>query len=423
MIKHNSNVSLCPQISTPGEIRLSLQSLNTKTFCYFRSAFSKTCTRTLSRICILLFLFLCFLSNESIAKRTLHVCQWMGYFDPHVLKKFEKETDIHVAVHDVESNEVLESILLASSSGYDLVFPSATPHFKRLQALGVFLKLDLQKLPNLQFIDPQFFTRVGHDLCPTYGVPYMWGTTGIAYNIPIVRTLLSKDPPHTWGLLYDPETVSKLAPRGVILPDSATEIFPVLKIYHHHIQSDASSNHDIEKIKNTMQRIRPFVQKFKGMESLQALARGEACIAQMGSGEALRLSQWAKDNLENQVDIGFILPNEGSILWVDMMAIPQDAPHIEEAYQFLNFLMRPDVMAANSLYTQYANPGHRNIMRSYLPETFLNHNIIYPTAAAMKRLQLDTMLPLEDEIAQTRLMTEIILNTLPMPSTLSKGQS
>lgn len=350
------------------------------------------------------------LSCALAEERVVHVCQWADYFAPQVIQRFQNETGIRVVVDVIDTNEALESKLMASRAGYDLVFPSMTPHFQRQQALGIYMPLELKKLPNFKHLDFKLLKRLAFKEDRIfYGLPYLWGTTGIAYNVKKVKALIPDVPLDSWGLVYDPAIVSQLQSCGVALQDSAVEIFPTLQLYYGWDYTHESPEL-LRETGEALARVRPFIRKFQGMQSLEDLARGDICVAQVWSSEALRASQWAR-GLGYDVDVGYILPKEGSIVWADMMAIPKDAPHPEEAYALMNFLLRPDVMAENSLYTQSANPSHT--ARQFLSQDFLHNPVVYPPEAVMERLHPDVLHSPSYDIQSTRLLTKLIFLKRP----------
>lgn len=322
------------------------------------------------------------IASFSHAAGTLNVYNWSDYIDDAVLKDFEAKTGIKVRYDVFDSNEVLETKLLAGSTGYDIVVPSAYFLGRQVQA-GVFEKLDKDKLPNLKNMDPTIMKLASEsDPDNAYSINYLWGTTGIGYNEAKVKAALPDVPLDSWDLVFKPENLSKLKDCGVFFLDGPTEIIPAAMNYLglDYKKPDADS---LKKVEELMEKIRPNIRKFHSSEYISALANGDICLAVGWSGDILQATNRAIEAKNGNV-IKYIIPKEGAQLFMDQMAIPKDAKNKDEAYQFMNYLMEPEVMAKISNKVSYAS-GNLAAKALVNKEITDNPNI-YPPEDVMKKL-------------------------------------
>ncbi|MFG6510695.1 polyamine ABC transporter substrate-binding protein, partial [Sulfitobacter sp. M23905] len=285
---------------------------------------------------------------------TVRVYNWSDYIDESLLDKFEEETGIELVYDVFDSNEVLETKMLAGGSGYDVVVPSGT-FLQRQITAGAFQPLDTSKLPNLENMWDVVSSRTEqYDPDNAHSINYMWGTTGIGVNVGKVKEILGEDAPiDSWDLVFDPANMEKLADCGVHFLDAPAEMIPAALNY---IGEDPNS-HDpdvIAKAEEVFMPVRPYIQKFHSSEYINALANGDVCVAVGWSGDILQARDRA-DEADNGVEIAYNAPSEGAQMWFDQMAIPVDAPNPEGAHKFLNFIMDAENMAAASNYVYYAN--------------------------------------------------------------------
>ena len=335
----------------------------------------------------------------------LNVYNWSDYIGKDTVAKFEKETGIKVRYDVYDGNEVLEAKLLAGHSGYDVVVPSTSPYLARMAQAKIFLKLDKSKLTNYGNLDPQILASAAvADPGNPYGVPYMWGTTGIGYNVDKVKAALgAKAPVDSVNLIFDPANAKKLAECGISLLDTPEEVFPaaLLHLGKHALSRDMK---DLELAADAVAKIRPYVKKFHSSQYINDLANGDLCVAFGYSGDVFQAKQRAED-AKNGVKIAYGIPKEGAMLWIDQMAIPADAPHPGNAHIFINFILRPEIAAEISNAVAYANP---NAKATPMVEAEIrnNHNI-YPTAEVRKRLFFDTPVSQDYERARTRAWTRV----------------
>ncbi len=314
--------------------------------------------------------------------RTVNVYNWSDYIDESILEDFTKETGIKVVYDVFDSNEVLETKLLAGGTGYDVVVPTGTFLGRQIQA-GAFQKLDKDKLPNLTNLWPEIMARVEKfDPGNEHAINYMWGTTGIGYNVDKVKEILPDAPLDSWDMVFDPEVVSKLADCGVYMLDTADEMFPAALNYLG-LDPDSADTDDFKKAAELLKSVRPYVRKFHSSEYINALANGDICLAVGWSGDVLIARDRAKE-ADNGVTVEYVIPKEGAMMWFDNMAIPVDAPHVEEAHEFINYIMKPEVIAKATNYVFYANGNKAS--QQFVDKEVLEDQAVYPSEEAVKNL-------------------------------------
>lgn len=334
----------------------------------------------------------------------VRVYNWSDYIDESLLEKFEAETGIDLIYDVFDSNEVLETKMLAGGSGYDVVVPTGT-FLQRQIAAGSFQKLDKSKLPNIENMWDVISERTAkYDPGNEYAINYMWGTTGLGVNVPKVQEILGEDAPiDSWDLVFKPENMEKLAECGVYFLDAPSEMIPAALQY---IGEDPDS-HDpdvIAKAEPVYMAIRPYISKFHSSEYINALANGDICVAVGWSGDILQARDRAAE-ADNGVEVAYNAPKEGAQMWFDEMAIPVDAPNPDAAHKFLNFIMDPENMAAASNYVYYANGNKAS--QEFLSEDVIGDPAIYPSEEALGNLFTTT--PYEPKVQRvvTRLWTKI----------------
>jgi putrescine transport system substrate-binding protein len=316
-------------------------------------------------------------------QKTVNVYNWSDYIEPTLLDDFTKETGIKVRYDTFDSNDTLETKLLAGKSGYDVVVPTGFFLERQIKA-GVFQKLDKSKLPNLVNLWPEIARRLAvYDPGNQYAVNYMWGTTGIGYNVKKAREILGPDAKiDSWDSVFKPENLAKFKNCGVYLLDSADDILPAALQF---LGFDPNSRNaaEMQKAADLMIKIRPSVRKFHSSEYLNALAAGEICFAVGFSGDVKQAQKRAAE-AKNGVEVAYAIPKEGAQLWFDNLAIPKDAKNVAEAHAFINYLQKPEVAAKNSDLISYAN-GNLASQKLIDKEVFEDRTI-YPDEATLSRL-------------------------------------
>jgi putrescine transport system substrate-binding protein len=331
--------------------------------------------------------------------KVLNLFIWSDYLAANTLSDFEKQTGIKVHVAYFDTNETLETRLLAGNSGFDVVVPTAS-YFERQIKAGVYLTLDKSKLPNLKNMDPQLMAKVAlHDPGNEHGIIYTWGTNGIGYNEKMVKALMPDAPLDSWRLVFDPAVASKLAKCGISVLDSPAEMMRAVLNF---LGRDPNSQkpEDLAAAEATLLKIRPFIRNINSSEYIEALANGDLCVAVGYNGDVMQARDRARD-ANKGIDIDYVVPKEGSILWFDMLAIPKDAPDPESAYAYLNYIMTPQVMADISNFKRYANANQA--AQPLVQAAVRDDPRIYPPPELRQKLAVQ----LADTPDQTRAITRM----------------
>ncbi|MBY0462173.1 MAG: extracellular solute-binding protein [Alphaproteobacteria bacterium] len=313
----------------------------------------------------------------------VNVYDWYGMLSNDILRQFEKETGIHVRYDLYDNNEVLEAKLLASNSGYDVVFPSASPYVARQIAAGVYQPLN-KSLLNIQELDPVIMQKMKIiDPDMSYAIPYYWGTLGIAFDVDRINELLPGISHDSYDLLFNPENLKRLAPYGISFLEEATDVFPLILSY---IGKDRDSimPEDLDSAYQHLLKLRPYIRRFASSRFVNDIVMGDSCIAQGWSGEAHEAIREAKELGRN---IKYIVPKEGTTVWVDCLAIPVGAPHPKNAHIFINFLLRPDISA--KITNNILIPTTVVASLKLIDENIKNDPSIYPLKETMLKLHLD----------------------------------
>jgi putrescine transport system substrate-binding protein len=315
-------------------------------------------------------------------EKVLNVYNWSDYIAEGTEAGFETQTGIQVNYDVFDSNEVLETKLLAGKTGYDVVVPSASFLERQIKA-GVFMPLDKSKLPNLANMDPEIMQRIAlHDPGNAHAVPYLWGTTGIGYNPEKVKAALGTDKIDSWATIFDPANAKKLKDCGLVMLDAPTEVFDSVLIYLGK-DPNSESEADLKAAQDVMMAVRPYVRYFHSSQYINDLANGEICVALGWSGDVLQAKARGAE-AEKPVTVAYTIPKEGAIVWFDMLAIPADAPHPDNAHKFINYLMEPAVIAAVSNYVAYANGNAASL--PMVDEAVRNDPSVYPTPEVKAKL-------------------------------------
>lgn len=337
--------------------------------------------------------------------KVLNVYNYSDYIAENTIPDFEKATGIKVTYDVFDSDEMVETKLLAGDSGYDVVVPTLNFFGRQLQA-GVFLPLDKSKIPNLANLDPDVMKRIaGQDPDNQYGVPYMIGTTGIGYNVAKLKERFggSTEIANSWDLVFKPENIAKMKDCGVTLLDTPADLIPIAL---HYLGEDPHSADPavIEKAATLIRSIRPYVQNFHSSQLVGALANGSTCLVVAWSGDVIQARDRAAE-ANTGVEVAYSIPKEGAPQWFDILAIPKDAKHPQAAYAFINYLLEPKVAAANTDFIHYANPVPT--ATPLVNEAIRTDPTIYPPAEVTARMFTYAVNPPEIDRLYNRLWTEI----------------
>ncbi len=339
-------------------------------------------------------------------EKVLNVFTWPDYIAPDTIANFEAEYGIKVNYDVYDSTEMAEARLLAGRTGYDVV-AHAERYSARLIPIGVYQPLDKAKLPNLRNLDPWVLeTLDSADPGNRYGVPYLWGTTGFAYNVKMIRERMPDAPVTSGDMLFKPEVVRRFADCGVTFLDEPTDVIPMALLYLGH-DPNSLDPADLAEVERLLKAVRPYIRYFSSAKMLIDLPNEEVCVAMSWSGDyaqaMLRAQQVGKP-----VGLEYTTQSEGTLAWFDLWFIPADAPHPDNAHLFLNYLLRPDVAAAISLETRYATPNLKAI--PLLPPAVRNDPAVFPPESEKHELYKGVIHDPLDERRRSRLWSRVKTN-------------
>jgi len=336
-------------------------------------------------------------------EKVLNVFTWPDYIAPDTIGNFERETGIKVNYDTYDSTEMAEARLLAGHTGYDVVV-HAERYSARLIPIGVYRPLDKSKLPNLKYLDPWVMERVAKgDPGNRYGVPYLWGTTGFAYNKRMVFERMPDAPVDSGDMLFKPEVVKRFADCGVTFLDEPTDVIPMALLY---LGRDPNSldPKDLADVEALLKAVRPYIRYFSSAKMLIDLPNEEVCIAMSWSGDYAQAMARAKE-VGKPVPLAYSTLKEGSLAWFDLWFIPADAPHPDNAHVFLNYLLRPEVAAAIVAETRYATPNLAAL--PLIPADIRNDPAVFPPEAVRKALYRGILHDPIAERSRTRLWSRV----------------
>ena len=359
----------------------------------------------LSLFSIILFIFV-LLNKSNVNNNKLNIYNWSDYIADGVIEKFEEETGILVTYDVYDSNEVLETKILAGSSGYDLVVPTSD-FLARGREVGAYQDLDLKSLKNYNFLDKTLTEKANHLIGDKEsGIIYMWGTTGVAYNEKMVLERLGPDATlNSLSLIFNKDVVSKLQDCGVTLLDAPTEVFPAVLMYLG-LQPTTQDAELFKKAHEHLMKIRPFIKYIHSSQPIVDMANGEICVALMWSGDAFIAADRASE-ANNGHNINYVIPKEGTNLWFDMMAIPKDAKNVKNAHKFIDFMLNPKIAAENTNSVWYANANAE--ASKYIDPEILNHRGIYPSKSSRENMYILPVYSSKSDKIVNRLWTNFSL--------------
>ncbi|MDB2634283.1 extracellular solute-binding protein [Porticoccaceae bacterium] len=340
------------------------------------------------------------------AKKTptkLNIYNWSDYINPEAIPDFEREFGIQVTYDIYDSSEIVDTKLMTGNSGYDIVV-HASSFTARLAPAGIFHQVDFDRLPNWHHLDPTLIRKADEKYSNgLQGVPFFWGTTGIAYNVNLIKQRMADAPVDSSALIFDPEVIAKFTDCGISFLDDPTSVIPMAMLYLGYPANSVDLEH-LREVEQLVKSVRPYVTYFSSTKMLQDLPSEEVCIAMSWSGDYSVASNRARE-AGIDIELDYIIPKEGSGMWFDNLYIPADAPHKENAYLFLNYMLRPEVIAASTDYIGYANA---NKSATPLVDPKIAENIaIYPDASTLERLQTTEVLAPKEERKRSRTWTKI----------------
>lgn len=314
----------------------------------------------------------------------VNVYCWYGMIPRSVIEEFQRETGISVRLDVYDSNEILEAKLLATNSGYDVVFPSAVPYAMRQIQAGVYQKIDKSALPNLTNLNATILSKIKPiDEHMTFIIPYFWGTVGIALDLDRVSALIPNPQQYGFGLFFNLEHIKKLAPCGVSFLEEAVDVFPNILAYLGK-NPNSESLEDLDISFAYLLKLRPHIKRFTSARFINDLVMGDICAALAWSGDAHRAKEIGKNVGKNIV---YYIPKEGTVMWIECIGIPAGAPHPKNAHKFINFILRKDMSAQIINYS--AIPTVVNASYPLVVPSIREDENIFPSKEVLKRLRLD----------------------------------
>lgn len=321
-------------------------------------------------------------TSVAAQEQVVNVYNWSDYIDPAAIEEFQKTTGIKVNYDVYDSNEVLEAKLMSGRSGYDVVVPTGSFLERHVQA-GIYAEVDQSSLSNIGNLDAVLLKQIeNHDAGNKHSVPWAWGTIGLGYNVDMLKQRLGDVPFDTLDLVFNPEVAAKVADCGIALLDSPAE---VVSIALHYLGLDPNSEDkgDLKKAADLMKSVRSSIKYFHSSKSISDLANGEICVAMGYNGDMLQSKDRAAEAGQG-VNVEFSIPSEGTMVWFDLMAIPADAPHKDNAHKFIDFILQPEIAAGISNYVFYAVPN--TPAEKLLDAEVKNNQGIYPSDEVKAKL-------------------------------------
>jgi len=336
-------------------------------------------------------------------RKVLNVFTWPDYIAPNTIADFEKEYGIKVNYDTYDSTEMAEARLLAGRTGYDVVV-HAERYSARLIPIGIYQPLDRSKLTNWKNLDPWVLKMLqSADPGNRYGVPYLWGTTGFTYNVDMIRARMPDAPVGSADMIFKPGIAKHFADCGITFIDEPTDVIPMALVYLGH-DPNSLDPRDLAEVEKLLKGVRPYVRYFSSAKMLIDLPNEEVCIAMSWSGDYAQAMHRATE-VGRPVKLAYTMPKEGTLAWFDLWFIPADAPHPDNAHLFLNYLLRPEVIAAISNETRYAAPN-LPALKLVLPEV-RNDPAVYPPPAQRDQLYKGTLQSPKAERARSRLWSRV----------------
>ena len=329
-------------------------------------------------------------SQLTLEAPLLNLYHWHQMIPQDILDDFERETGIHVHFDMYDSNETVETKMITGHSGYDVVGPSAFPYLARQIPAGIYLPLDHKALSNLHHLDPQVMKALSKaDPENRYALPFLWGLVGFSYDEDKVRALAPHAPLDSWAMLMDPHILQTFAKCGVTFLEEVSDVFPPMYLYLG-LDPNSLKKEDLKNATQALEKIRPFVKRFETVRAPNDLLAGELCLIMQWPGDMER-AKALYHNQDRAKKIKTVIPKEGTVMWIDCLAIPKDAPHPKNAHKFLNFLLRPDIIARVTNQTYFANAIPASL--SYVNESIRHNPTVFPTKEMRKRIYTNTPLP------------------------------
>jgi putrescine transport system substrate-binding protein len=356
----------------------------------------------MSKVLWLLGLLLCSVGARADDKQ-LNLYNWADYIGQNTIAEFERETGIKVVYDTYDADTELEAKVMAGASGYDLVTTS-NDYFGRQIPAGVYQILDKSRLPGLAALDPHVVAaEADFDPGNAHTVAYLRGVNGFTYNVGMIKSRMPDAPVDSLDMIFKPEIVRRFADCGVTFLDSADDVIP-LALNYLHLDPNTTRQEDFKAAEKLLLAVRPYIRAYDSVEYMNELPNNEICIAMSWSADYETVKARA-DAAGLKPDVAFTIPKEGANEWFDAWLMPKGAPHPDAAYKFLNYLLRPEVIAEVTNHIHYGN-DNRAADRFVAPELRADP-AIYPPPEVEQRLYLNHVTSARTERMRTRTWTRV----------------
>jgi putrescine transport system substrate-binding protein len=333
----------------------------------------------------------------------IHLFNWADYINPTTLDNFEKETNIRVVHDEFQNSSETKDLLEKASDKYDVIFQDGAQMRQSLETPGAVEKLDPSKLPNVKELDPAVLKMTGVlDPGNSYSVPYFWGTLGLGVNKNKVKKIRPDAPLNSLALILDPKYAADLSKCGIAVIDESMDILPAFVAYNGGDPANVTIT-DLEELDKTLAKVARYIKIISVDSYINNLSDGKYCVVFGYSGDTFEAREAAKE--KNSGTIVYNVPKEGGLLWFDLIVIPGQSKNKDAAYKFLNYMMKPDVAAANTNFLQYANPVLTS--SQFIDPKLLNDPGLYPPQSVMKRLAVQPPLASDIETELNRIWAKL----------------
>ncbi|MFT8883658.1 MAG: ABC transporter substrate-binding protein [Liquorilactobacillus hordei] len=321
-------------------------------------------------LCLVLFIISFELEKDSSSGKSdkvVNIFNWGDYIDPKLITKFEKQTGYKVSYETFDSNEAMYTKIKQGGTAYDIAIPSDYT-IKKMINNHLLLPINHSKLKGLSNIDSKFL-NLSFDPGNKYSLPYFWGTLGIIYN----KKYVNANEVKKWNDLWNPKFKN-----SIMLIDGAREVMGLTLNSQGKSVNDTDPK-DLQAAYEKLKKLSPNVKAILADEIKVYMAQDEAPIAVSYSGEAMEM-------MDNNKNLRYTIPEEGSNIWFDNMVIPKTAKNVKGAYAFLNFMLEPKNAAQNAEYVAYATPN--KAAKKLLPKSMQTDKVMYPTSKIISHLEV-----------------------------------
>lgn len=341
--------------------------------------------------------------NNTEGERRLNIYNWADYIDPQTLVDFEQEYGIQVNYDIYDSSEMVDAKLLTGRSGYDIVVHAAsfTARFKDIDILH---SLDTSRLSNWHYLEPALVETLDRQYSSgLMGSPFFWGTTGFTYNVDEIKARMPDAPLDSAAMFFDPEIISQFADCGVSMLDDPLTVIPLAMMYLGYPANSVDLD-QLAEVEQLVKSVRPYIKYFSSTKMLLDLPSKEVCMAMSWSGDyGVAAGRAAEAGID--INLAYTIPKEGSVIWFDNINIPSDAPHRDNAYLFVDYMLRPEVIARSTNYIGYANANKDAI--NFVQPRIAQDTAIYPDQLVLQRMQTTEVLTPKMERRRSRTWTKI----------------